>query len=166
MAPNRVEEIKKEGREKLCKKMNCKGEKHGIEGITILAGCDRLWERKSRQARGEPGDDQGHLECGVECKEEKNAEIIKFRVHQYTENPTMKLSGEEIQTVMGCDNCGLGVTECLLVDCEECGTSWVREDYALSVIGNDVICLFPSLDSVNTGKIVREEVEKSTIKIE
>ena len=36
----------------------------------------------------------------------------------------------------------------------------------LSVIGNDVISLFPSLDSVNTGKIVREEVEKSTIKID
>ena len=56
--------------------------------------------------------------------------------------------------------------EYLLSDCDECETSWVREEHTLSVIGNDVISLFPSLDSVNTSKIVREEVEKSTIKIE
>ena len=42
----------------------------------------------------------------------------------------------------------------------------MREDYTLTVIGNDVISLFPSLNSENTGKIVREEVEKSTITFE
>ena len=45
----------------------------------------------------------------VECKEEKDTEMLRFRVHQYTENPTMKLSGEEIQMVMEWDNCGPGV---------------------------------------------------------
>ena len=58
-----AEEIKKEGREKLCKKMNCKGEKHGTDGITLLTGCDKLWERKNRQARGEAGED--HEQCGM-----------------------------------------------------------------------------------------------------
>ena len=51
------------------------------------------------------------------------------------------------------------------IDCDECqgcGTSCGREDFTLSVMGTDVISLFPSLDS----KIVREEVEKSTIKVE
>ena len=58
------------------------------------------------------------------------------------------------------------MTEYMLKECDECGSSWVREDYTLTVIGNDVISLFPCLDSANTGKIVREEVENSTIKIE
>ena len=42
----------------------------------------------------------------------------------------------------------------------------MREDYSLCIIGNDVISLFPSLDSITTGKIVREEVARSTMKIE
>ena len=79
---------------------------------------------------------------------------------------SMELSGEEMQLEMECDDCGPDVTEYLLCECDECGTSGVREDYTVTVIGNDVISLFPSLDSVNTGKIVREEVEKSTIKID
>ena len=57
-------------------------------------------------------------------------------------------------------------TEYLISECVECGTGWVREDYTLTVIGNDVIALFPSLDSANTGRIVREEVQTSTIKVE
>ena len=49
---------------------------------------------------------------------------------------------------------------------DECGKSWVREDYSMCIIGNDVVSLFPNMDSVTTGKIVREEVENSTMKIE
>ena len=51
-------------------------------------------------------------------------------------------------------------------DCDECGQGWVKEDYTLCIIGKDVISLFPSLDSITTGKIVREEVERSSINIE
>ena len=75
----------------MCRKMGCKGEKHGTAGITLLAGCDKLWERKSRHARGETEEDQEQQECNVECKEEKSTEILRFRVHQYTENPTTDL---------------------------------------------------------------------------
>ena len=78
---------------------------------------------------------------------------MKYRKHQYIENPVMELSGEDIQMVMECDHCGPGVTECLLVECDDCGKSWVREDYTMCIIGNDVVCLFPSLDSVNTDRI-------------
>ena len=42
----------------------------------------------------------------------------------------------------------------------------MKEDYALCIIGNDVVSLFPSLDSVDTGRIVREEVTRSTMEIE
>ena len=40
----------------------------------------------------------------------------------------MEITGEEIEMVMNCDYCGPSVTECLLNECDECGTSWVRED--------------------------------------
>ena len=158
-----AEEIKQEGREKLCKKMRCKGNGHRNEGARILAGCEKMWRMKSYQARGVNDEDQGF---GEGCNDVKYEEVTKLRMQEYEENPNMELSGKEMQIVMECDECGPSMTEYLLSDCAECGTSWVREDYTLSVIGNDVISLFPSLDSVNTSKIVREEVEKSTIKIE
>ena len=78
----------------------------------------------------------------------------------------MMIDGDDVRMVMDCDHCGPEVTECMLDDCDECETSWVREDYVLCVLGNDVVSLFPSLDSVTTGKIVRGEVENSTIEIE
>ena len=34
------------------------------------------------------------------------------------------------------------------------------------ILGNDVVSLFPSLDSKDTGKIVREEVQRSSIEID
>ena len=86
-------------------------------------------------------------------------------MRQY-EDDAMMISGADMQIVMECDECGPGMTEYLLKECEECGTAWVREDYTLTVIGNDVVALFPSLDSADTGRIVREEVEKSTIGID
>ena len=92
--------------------------------------------------------------CAQGCKDVKDAEVLKYRMNQYDENPTMELSGEEMQLAMECDDWGPDVTEYLLCECDGCGTSWVRDDYTLTVIGNDVISLFPSLDSENTGKIV------------
>ena len=47
-----------------------------------------------------------------------------------------------------------------------CGRGWIREDYTLCIIGNDVVSIFPSLDSENTGKIVRQEVARSTMNID
>ena len=91
---------------------------------------------------------------------------MRFRIHQYTSNPKMAITGEEAQMVLDCDDCGPEMSECVRHDCDEYGAGWVREDYTLCIIGNDVISLFPSLDSETTGKIVREEVERSTITIE
>ena len=184
-------EIMEEGREKLMKKIMCSK----TDGVKKLACCDKLWKRKRTQlqerieerekARDEmeepgtrtvggaevptvgdlvPGTDEG---TNVEdCRQEDNEEILKFRHHQYRENPEMRITSEDIQLVMECDHCGPDVTECVLAKCEDCGDSWVREDYVMCIVGNDVISLFPSLDSVNTGKIVRHEVTNSTIKVE
>ena len=45
-----AEEIKREGREKLCMKMKCKEKAHKMTGMKILAGCERLWLRKTNES--------------------------------------------------------------------------------------------------------------------
>ena len=78
----------------------------------------------------------------------------------------MQMKGEDIELVIDCDHCGPEITNLVRQDCEEFGHGWVKEDWTLSIIGNNVISLFPSLDSVTTGKIVREETMRSTMEIE
>ena len=81
----------------------------------------------------------------------------------------MEITGEDLDIVLECDHCGPWMTDMVRQDCKQdgcCGEGWVREDYALCIIGNNVVSLFPSLDSVDTGRIVREEVTRSTMEIE
>ena len=82
------------------------------------------------------------------------------------ENPTMELTGEDMMLVMDCDHFGPALTEFVREDCLECGQGWVREDNTLCILGNDFISLFPSLDNVTTGRIIRGEVARSTIEFE
>ena len=88
----------------------------------------------------------------VECLEEDGSEMMTKRIESYREEPGMKLTGEDIQMVMDCDCCGPAVTEFAREDCEDCGDSWVREDYKICILGNDVVSPFPSLDSKDNGK--------------
>ena len=157
-----AKEIKKEGREKLCLKMRCKEKAHKMAGMKILAGCERLWLKKTKgnTEQGTEDEDEGY-EFG--CRDDIEDEEIEQKMKEYENNPEMELDGEEMQIVMECDGCGPSMTEYLLHDCEGYGTSWVREDFSLTLVGNDVVSLFPSMESENTGRIVREEVEKSTI---
>ena len=76
------------------------------------------------------------------CGQEKDMEILAYRRHQYIENPNLRITGEDIMMVMECDHCGPAVTEYVRKDCEGCGQGWVREDYTLCILGNDVISLF------------------------
>jgi hypothetical protein len=101
-----------------------------------------------------------------QCKEEKHEEVIKYRMHQYQENPNMEITGDDAELVMNCDHCGPWVTECVREDCDDFGQGWAREDYTPCIIGNDVVSLFPSLESATAGKIVREEVARSTMTVE
>jgi hypothetical protein len=95
-----------------------------------------------------------------------NEEVVKYRKFQYETNERMKLTGDDLMIVMDCNHCGPDLTDEIRKECLCCGDGWVREDYTLCIIGNDVISLFPSLDSVNTGRIVREEVARSTMEID
>ena len=153
----KAEEIMREGREHLYRKVMCDEE----EGMKMITKCDRLWKRKSKHNEEKEEDEERER-----CEQEKDAETLEYRRQQYGGNPDMAVTGEDLQTVLDCDHCGPDLTETVRTDCDGCGRGWVREDYSLCIIGNDVISLFPSLDSITTGKIVREEVARSTIEIE
>ena len=175
--------IKEEGRQHLLRKISWEKEERNMKAISR---CDKLWKKKSEEARmaSSNEEDEGANDMGARarieenledlrqeedeysCKEEKNEETLKFRMHQYKENPSMKITGEEVELVMNCDHCGPCITDLARQDCGECGQGWVREDYTLCILGNDVVSLFPSLESASTGKIVREEVARSTMNVD
>ena len=77
-----AEKIMEEGSEKLRHKMTCRGACHKKRGTEILAGCEKLWAMKSRQARGEDECEGHHINEGG-CKDEKDDQIMIFRMHQY-----------------------------------------------------------------------------------
>jgi hypothetical protein len=53
-----------------------------------------------------------------------------------------------------------------IVDKVGWGRVRVREDCTLCIIGNNVVTLFPSLESASTGKILRDEVTRSTMNVD
>ena len=59
--------------------------------------------------------------------------------------------------------CGPEIVEKLKLDCSHCGPGIKVAEPEYSLIGNDVKALFPSIKSANTGKIIREAVENSTV---
>ena len=51
-------------------------------------------------------------------------------------------------------------------DCSECGPGLYWEDQEIVLLGLDVVALFPSMQSRNTGKIIRQYVLQSPLKID
>ena len=161
----KAEEIMQEGRTHLLKKVMCiKG-----SGMKLITRCDKLWLKLRSELEVIPGgNSQEELRQGLQgegcgCEMEKEEETLSYRGAQY--EGYANLAGEDIQIVLECDHCGPDLTEEVRQDCGGCGDGWVREDYSLCIIGNDVVSLFPSLDSINRGKIVWGEVARSTKEI-
>ena len=50
--------------------------------------------------------------------------------------------------------------------CRKCGNGIKLEQVTMSLVGSDVVALYPSLTSERTGRIVRESIEKSEVKFE
>jgi hypothetical protein len=168
----KAEEILKEGKTHLQRKvMRSRG-----EGMKLVTRCDKVWIKKTEEIskreeeRQEQNNKEEQTEDGISgtnsqeelrqeqqedgCERDNNEETLKYRSTQYENNPNMSVTGEDIQVVLDCDHCGPDLTEEVRLDCEGCVDGWVREDYSLCIIGNDVVSLFPSLDSINTVKIL------------
>ena len=75
--------------------------------------------RKSRQAGSEPL--AAEPENEIRCEVEKNEEILKFRQHQYQENPGMMIDGDDVKMVMDCDHCGPAVQNVCWMTVEQVG---------------------------------------------
>ena len=113
----KAEEIMKEGREKLQQKLRCSKK----DGIKIISCCDKLWDKKSEEARRKSCMEKDGPESGTgigggaevppvggliqggeedgrqpepepDCGQEKGEEILKYRRHQYKENPSMNIT--------------------------------------------------------------------------
>ena len=65
-----------------------------------------------------------------------------------------------------CDICGQEWRNRMEQDCEECGPGIFWEEQEVCLLGLDVVALFPSMTAITTGKIIREHVRKSLMKIE
>ena len=129
-----AEKIMEEGREHLKRKVLCS---KGTGGENI-ARCTRLWNKKSKAARRQASKDgeEDNMEDNLQgegqheehqdhqdeddaeedarcCSEDPSEEMMKFRLHQYNNNPKMALSGEDAQLVLDCDHCGPELSDCV-----------------------------------------------------
>ena len=128
-----------EGREKKLRKMRCR--KMGESSIEIIERCMQNHRKKVDEMTGVT---EMHPQ---EPSQERWDEMI-------------------VEEGMRCMECGPKLEKKLMTECDGCGGEWVAEDFEISLIGNDVKALFPNIKSVSTGKIVREEVERSPLEIE
>ena len=114
----------------------CHEEEDPVDNLSLDRGIHEIMAGEEEQ--GQAAHQAGEPEHGVHqagepvhgvhlageparCEEDKTEEIIKYRIHQYRENPNMRMTGEEIELALNCDHCGPGVTEHVRKDCEDCG---------------------------------------------
>ena len=131
--------IIEEGRAKKMKKLRCR---------QMGASCKEMIER-------------------CEMRHGDAASVNDGETEMHPQTPSQERWEEMmIEEGVRCADCGPKIVKKLMTECDECGDEWVAEDYEISLIRNDVKALFPNIKSESTGKIVREEVERSPLEIE
>ena len=74
---------------------------------------------------------------------------------------------EELMEIhYNCEECGQYWRNEMQKECTDCGEGLYWEDQEVCLLGLDVVALFPSMKSLTTGRIVREHVLRSPLKIE
>ena len=109
------------------------------------------------------------IEFVARCvKNQREAASVKYgETEMHPQQPSKERSEEMlIEEGMRCTTCAPVIEKSLMIECDTCGAELVAEDYNISLIDNDVKALFPNIKSASTGKIVREEVERSPLEIE
>ena len=59
--------------------------------------------------------------------------------------------------------CGETISTMMEIECEDCGKATTSEEMEMALVANDVVALYPSLKSENTGKIIRKKVQESKV---
>jgi hypothetical protein len=97
----------------------------------------------------------------------ETAKLQDGLTEMHPQSPSQERSDEmTVEDGLRCTECSPKIEKKMMTECEGCGGEWVKEDYEISLLGNDVKALFPNIKSATTGKIIREEVERSPLEIE
>ena len=70
---------------------------------------------------------------------------LEMKESDATEDPiTLEkdLNDEIFETALECTDCADKIRKKLFSTCDACGEQWVREDFQMSLIGNDVVAIF------------------------
>ena len=98
----------------------------------------------------------------LDCKRCKILEKVcsnhesREKYEKLVENENMEEIEKCVKNVTNSACCRETVNEIMKVDCKICGKGLSRENTTLVLIGNDVVALYPSIKSKNTGKIVKK----------
>ena len=106
-------------------------------------------------------DDQEDDSTGEENFEMLNSDEIKVDLENLDDDVWLNM----ILKAWDCENCKNEIQLVCMPDCTECGRGIGEEELNIALEGYDVVGLFPALESVNTGKIIREEIKRSNMKV-
>ena len=100
--------------------------------------------------------------------QQDGAEVLPHPEGRDSENETVnsdsKLTAslwyslEEKICAWDCEECGEKIQQIMNMDCEECGTGIGIEELYQTLLGVDVVGLFPAIKSKSTGKIIRRMI--------
>ena len=133
----------------------------------IMVLVNECQKRDKHEKRKNPTDKairgEEEINCKVTGQEQPNQEQEdNIEIENLEEKPEMK----EILASWDCGDCGVQIQRRVNRDCEECGMGISEEELKLTLLGLDVVGLFPAMKSATTGIIVRKMILRSSIKIE
>ena len=70
-----------------------------------------------------------------------------------------------VKKIWNCAHCGEAAQKLFMPDCTECGKGIGEEEKYMTLEGYDAVQLFPSLESSQIGRVIREEVKRSNLNV-
>jgi vacuolar-type H+-ATPase subunit H len=104
-------------------------------------------------------------QCNYRADPHKACQDCQNEVDELDNNDPEKTT-KMMEIRYDCDECGREWRDRMEEECAACGEGLFWEDQAICLLGLDVVALFPSMTSINTGKIIRKHVLQSPIIIE
>ena len=162
--------VKEEWRRRRLEKLRCMICKYRKEPITPCHTCEEETSQNG-DAHTAGGEQTGHYpgsHCETETCQERDAHTAwgEQTGHYPGSHCEEDAHTTKMETKYDCDKCGQEWRDKMEIDCEECGPGIFWEDQEICLIGLDVVALFPSMQSKTTGKIIRQYVRDSPLKIE
>ena len=130
--------------------------KEANKRITKLIGDWKISRLAKLRCKSCPYKDEEIVTC-QECKDQHN---------QQDDQDSEDLKISKMENQYDCDRCGRRWRDLMEIDCNDCGEGLFWEDQEICLLGLDVVALFPSIKSENTGRIKHQQIMKSPIKIE